>query len=90
MAEASDKMETSGSLAVPGAKETRITLGTLQNLDVTGLNPDQITQLRMKHADGMIDLNRKGLEMQGDVGATSAVLQTLATTVNKVSEPETL
>ena len=86
MPEASEKTETGGNLVVSGSKETKITLGTLQHLDVTDLSTDQIAQLRVKHAEGMIDLNRKGLEMQGDVGATSAALHTLASTVKQVSE----
>ena len=87
MADSAEKSLVSrneGLLAEPAPN--KIALGSLQQLDITGLSNDQITQLRQKHAEGMISLNHKGLEMQADVGATSATLHTLATSVRQVSE----
>lgn len=81
-----NQLETRGEALPVEAKQNKIQLGTLQQLDVTGLNENQIEQLRMKHAEGMIALNHKAQEMQMDVGATSAALGTMASNVRQVSE----
>lgn len=64
----------------------KIQLGPLTSIDTLGLTEEQVQQLTMKHAEGMIELNKKAQELQIDVGATRASLEIMAANVQKVSE----
>ncbi|MCH7667196.1 MAG: hypothetical protein IH936_14860 [Acidobacteria bacterium] len=44
-------------------------------LQTAGLNETQVQELRMQHARGMIDLHKKALELNVDVGALDATLE---------------
>jgi hypothetical protein len=63
-----------------------IQLGALTQLDTTGLTEQQVQQLRMKYLEGLVTLEQKKQELQIDVGATAATLNTMAVNVKQMSE----
>lgn len=71
--------------AVP-APSNKIQLGAPNQIDTTGLTEQQVQQLLLKNAEGMIALNQKAQELQIDVAAMNAGLNTMASTVEKLSE----
>ena len=72
--------------AVSSTPENTIQIGDTTALSVAGLTVEQIQTLRMKHADGMLDLAKKAKELQIDVGALDAALGTMASQTKQLSE----
>jgi hypothetical protein len=66
--------------------ENSIVLGDSNVLQTTGLTDTQIQELRMQHASGMIDIHKKAQELQIDVKALDATLDTMATQTEQVSK----
>ena len=65
-------VKISSAGAVPA--ETSIRLTDTQVLDLTGLNADQIAELKHQYVSGMIDVKKKAEELKVDVGALDAAL----------------
>jgi hypothetical protein len=76
---------TSGEAKLP-TTERAIKLGDLTQIDTTGLSPEQVQQLQIKHAEGMIDVNRKAQALKVEVGALGAGLDTMGTAVKNATE----
>ena len=72
--------------AVASTPENTLQIGDTKALSLAGLTEEQIQQLRMKHADGMLDLAKKAQELKIDVGALDAALGTMAGQTKQVSE----
>jgi len=66
--------------------ENTIVLGESNVLQTAGLTETEIRELRMQHASGMIDLHKKAQELQIDVKALDATLDTMATQTEQVSK----
>jgi len=79
-------IKTGEVLPVAPAPSNKIQLGAPNQIDTTGLTEQQVQQLRLKYAEGMIALNQKAQELQMDVAAMNAGLNTMASTVKEVSE----
>jgi len=65
---------------------SNIQLGTIAAIDTTGLTDQQIQMLKVKQAEGMIDLQRRGLGVQTDVAALEAGLGVLAANTKAVAD----
>jgi len=72
--------------ALAATPENTIQLGNTNSISTVGLTGKQVEQLRMKHAEGMVDLNKKAQELKIDVGALDATLGTMADQTKQVSE----
>ena len=68
------------------ADERDIVLGSSNVLSTHGLDDRQIQELRMLHAKGMIDLDKKALEIGIDVQALDQTLSTMAHQTEQVSK----
>ena len=55
-----------------------IQLGPNTHIDLSGLTTEQQQQLKMKHAEAMIGVNRKAQELVADAGALNHSLGTMA------------
>lgn len=79
--------ETKSNLpATAQPSETALVLGETQNLNLTGLTPAQIGELRRQHAAGLIDVQRKAEEMKVDVGALDATLSSITDQTAKATQ----
>lgn len=67
------------------AAPNQIQLGMIQNLDMSGLTEHQQQALRYKHAEGMLELQKRAQGLQIDVQATNANLHNMAKGVEEVS-----
>jgi t-SNARE complex subunit (syntaxin) len=79
-------IRTGEVLPAEPATPNKIQLGAPNQIDMTGLTEQQVQQLRLKHAEGMLALNHKAQELHIDVAAMNAGLNTMASTVEKLSE----
>jgi hypothetical protein len=55
-------------------QDNSISLAGTEALELTGLTESQVSELKMQHARGMIDLKRKAEELKIDVGSLDAAL----------------
>ncbi len=65
-------------LAKTPEPSTQIQLGPNEQLDLSGLTEEQQQELKMKHAEAMIDVNKKTQELVADAGALNHSLGTMA------------
>lgn len=63
-----------------------IILGDSNVLKTSGLTEEQIQDLRMQHAKGMIDLHRKAQELQVDIHALDSALSEMSKHTAEVSK----
>ena len=56
-------IKTGEVLPVAPAPSNKIQLGAPNQIDTTGLTEQQVQQLRLKYAEGMIALNQKAQEL---------------------------
>ena len=68
------------------ASDQDIILGDSNVLKTAGLSDQQIQELRMQHAKGMIDIHKKAQELHVDVNALDATLTTMANQTEQVSK----
>ena len=77
MSNSSSRNLPSQSIADAGDRlpaETSIRLTETSELDLSGLDNQQIAELKAQHAAGLIDLGKKAAELKIDVGALDAAL----------------
>jgi hypothetical protein len=86
MSEPTKQVVKTGEVLPAEPSSNKIQLGAPNQIDLTGLTEQHIQQLRLKHADGMLELNRRAQELHVDVAAMNAGLDTMASTVEKVSK----
>jgi hypothetical protein len=79
-------VEHAGDQVPVSASESKIVLSDTRSLSTTGLSETQIQELRMHHAKGMIDLERKAHELNIDVRALDNTLSTMADQTKEVSK----
>ena len=79
-------IKTGEVLPAAPAPSNKIQLGAPNQIDTTGLTEQQGQQLRVKHAEGMIELDQRRQGLQTDIDAMSAGLHMFASTVEKLSE----
>lgn len=84
-AETNKALTTTEGGAVAPASGKSIQLGTPTQIDTTGLSDEQIQALKIKHAESMIEINKKAQELNVDVRALGAGLDTMANTVKDVA-----
>jgi len=60
------------------APDSMIELGGNNRLDLTGLTSEQLQELKAKHAESMIEVNKKAQELLVDVSALDKSLSTMA------------
>ncbi len=65
--------------------ETTIRLTDTKQLDLTGLDQQQIAELKAQHAAGLIDLGKKAAELKIDVGALDAALGSFVAQTHEAS-----
>jgi hypothetical protein len=63
-----------------------LTLGSTTALDLTGLTVEQVQELRVKYAAGMIDVQKKAAELNIDVVALEKTLSTMADQTRQISQ----
>ncbi|MDR1857436.1 MAG: hypothetical protein LBR22_09835 [Desulfovibrio sp.] len=71
---------------VPATAENTLQLTKAEALDLTGLTEEQKSELRMRHADGVIDLHKKAAEVQIDVVALEKTLDVFNTQTKKATD----
>lgn len=80
--------DSSEETAIVPAEELRVSLplpGTSGELDLTGLPEDERVALQLEYQRGMMDINRKAMELGVDVQALDHTLKSLAETTQQVS-----
>jgi hypothetical protein len=82
----SQSPETAEGSAGESTIPAKIKLGSISEIDTSGLSKLQQQQLQMKHAEGIVELNKKAQELHIEVGAMNATLNTMANTVEQVSK----
>jgi hypothetical protein len=73
----------------PTSSPNLINLGSLGQLDVTGLSSEQVAELRMAHANSMVDLQKKALELKIDVTGLDAQVGSMVDHARKATESGT-
>lgn len=67
--------------------DSKISLGSnFPDLDLSGLTPEQVQELKMRHAEGKIDLTNAAHRKSADVHAMDAQLRSMADNTTHVSE----
>lgn len=66
--------------------ENSLALGQTDMLDLSGLTPTQIAELKRQHVGGLIDVQRKAQEMKVDVAALDATLQSITDQTSKATQ----
>lgn len=75
-----------GRELAPGtASGSVIQLGPNSQIDLSGLTTEQQQQLRIKHAEAMIGVNKKSQELVADAGALNHSLGTMAHHTSEVA-----
>jgi hypothetical protein len=77
----SRQLQTGVASGVP----SKITLGNNAELDISWLSEDQRQALLMDHARGMIDMNKRAMELGVDVNRLRGALTTLVDTTRQVA-----
>lgn len=67
-------------------EDNRIVLSDTNSLSTVGLTEDQVQQLRIKYAEGMLDIHKKAQELNVDVQALDKTLGTMASQTEQVSK----
>ena len=71
------------------ATEKFIRLGqNIAQIDLSGLTQEQIQELKVKHADRLIDVNVRAAELVADVQALRGSLNVMADTTNAIASQE--
>ena len=71
------------------ATEKFIRLGqNIAQIDLSGLTQEQIQELKVKHADRLIDVNVRAADLVTDVQALRASLETMAGVTNEIASQE--
>ncbi|MBL8823085.1 MAG: hypothetical protein JNJ77_10895 [Planctomycetia bacterium] len=73
-----DQQSGNKDLAATAGSGAVIQLGANLQLDLTGLTVEQQQQLKIKHAEAMIGVNKKAQELVTDAGALNHALGTMA------------
>ena len=73
-----DQQSSSKDLSSNANSGAAIQLGANLQLDLSGLTVEQQQQLRMKHNEAMIDVNKKAQMLVADAGALNHALGTMA------------
>lgn len=68
------------------SSDKEIRFGSVKGLDLEGLDEEAIRQLQVKHAEGLIDLNKKAQELKVDVGALEATLTSMSGQTRQIAE----
>src|ERR1700757_141750 len=63
-----------------------INLGASNLLDLTGMQPDQIAELKRQHASGMIDLKKKAEELKIENASLAMTLDSFNTEASKATQ----
>lgn len=79
-------VEHTGDQVPVVGSESKIVLSDTRSLSTAGLSDAQIQELRMQHAKGMIDLEKKALELNIDVRALDSTLSTMGKQTSEVSK----
>lgn len=66
--------------------ETKIALNKNTELDLAGLTPEQVQQLKLRHAEGIIDLTNAAHKKATDVQALDAGLRSMSQHTSEVAE----
>ena len=66
--------------------ETSIRLTDMEVLDLQGLSPRQIEELKNQYVKGMLDVHKKAAELKVDVGALDAILESLTGQTSKATQ----
>jgi len=61
-------------------------LNQTDSIDLSGLSEGQISELKIRHAEGIADLKKKALEMQIDVAALDANLTSFNTQTERAMQ----
>lgn len=75
---------TTDEAGVP--RQQRVDLAPHNSLNLEGLPPDQIAELRRQHATGMIDVSVKAQQLKVEVGALDAALSSFTDTATKATQ----
>lgn len=80
----SEAAETAALPALPA--ERALSLTQSDQLDLSGLNEEQVALIKRQHADGMVALQVKAAEMKLDVSALDAALTSFTDQTAKASQ----
>ena len=78
------ELEKSNAPSVPGADV--INLGSNSLIDLTGIPPDQVAELKREFASGMIDLKKKAEELKIDNASLAMLLDSFNTEAAKATQ----
>ena len=79
--------DAAASAALPAVPAERaLSLAQSEQLDLSGLNEDQVALIKRQHADGMVALQVKAAEMKLDVSALDAALTSFTDQTAKASQ----
>ena len=78
------ELEKSNAPSVPGADV--INLGSNSLIDLTGIPPDQVAELKRQFASGMIDLKKKAEELKIDNASLAMLLDSFNTEAAKATQ----
>ena len=76
----------SKDLVVTKGHAPTLKLDQTVSLDLSGLSESQITELKMRHAEGMVDLAKKATEIGIDVKALDASLTSFNTQTDRATQ----
>jgi hypothetical protein len=78
------ELEKSNPPGVPSANV--LNLGALTQIDMTGIPPDVVAELRRQYASGMIDLTKKAQELKIDNASLAMLLDSFNTEASKATQ----
>ena len=80
----SQEIEKANAPGVPGADV--INLGSTSLIDLTGMSPEQVAELKRQYASGMIDLRKKAEELKIDNASLAMALDSFNTEAAKATQ----
>jgi|TARA_B100001964_G_C14218316_1_gene593966 hypothetical protein len=83
--ERGELVESGSGSVQPASSQDKLVLDGGNTLEMAGLNEQQISELKVKYAEGKIDLAHKAQELGLDVQALDKTLSTLASQTASVS-----
>lgn len=78
------EIERSNAAGVPSADV--INLGSNSLIDLTGMPPEQVAELKRQYASGMIDLKKKAEELKIDNASLAMLLDSFNTEASKATQ----
>ena len=72
--------------AIPKRPEQSIQLGNMNSLDLTGLTEEQRQAIQTQYAKGIVDSNKRAIDMKVDISALDSVWGSMASHAKDISE----